>query len=449
MSTLTVGSGQQFSTLSSAIAASQDGDVIQVQAGTYTNDFAEITHKVTIQGVGGMVNLVATQSPPNGKAILTTDTDVTLDHIAFSGATVGDGNGAGVRYQGGNLTINDCYFHDNQDGLLANADPSGSITINNSEFAHNGAGDGQTHNLYVGDVAKLTISNSYFHDAVVGHEIKSRAETTIIENSRIQDQNGSASYNIDLPDGGNATITNNVIEQGAQSQNPSMIHFGGEGGPYANSSLQVSGNTIINDLNRSSAALLYNQTGVSADISNNQIYGLSSNRIALGTAAVSGNTNLATEPALDTSSPWQASSNSGAASTTLASNTASDLASTDQTLVLNLSEDAWQGDAQFLVKVDGNQLGGPQTVTASHTTGNSQAFTFEGNFGPGVHTVQVDFINDAWGGTSDTDRNLYVNSIQYGGQLYPNAQASLFTNGGVQFQVGASQDSVAGSLSGH
>ena len=91
-----------------------------------------------------MVHLAATTSPPNGKAILTTTTDVILDNIEFSGAAVSSGNGAGIRYEGGALVINDCYFHDNQDGLLSADDPTGSITINNSEFANNGTGDGFT-----------------------------------------------------------------------------------------------------------------------------------------------------------------------------------------------------------------------------------------------------------------------------------------------------------------
>ncbi|MDB5446641.1 MAG: putative calcium-binding protein, partial [Phenylobacterium sp.] len=42
MATLTVGQGQQYATISAAVAASHDGDLLQVQAGTYTNDFAEI-----------------------------------------------------------------------------------------------------------------------------------------------------------------------------------------------------------------------------------------------------------------------------------------------------------------------------------------------------------------------------------------------------------------------
>ena len=156
-----------------------------------------------------MVHLVATGNIPNGKAILVINSDVTISNFEFSGAQVVDGNGAGIRYQAGNLTLNNCYFHDNQEGLLATDNPAGSITINASEFAHNGVGDpaaagyGLTHNIYVGHIAALTITGSYFHDAVVGHEIKSRALATTIQDSRIVDGTaGTASYSIDLPNGG-------------------------------------------------------------------------------------------------------------------------------------------------------------------------------------------------------------------------------------------------------
>src|ERR1700761_8963416 len=231
MANLTVGKGQQFATISAAVAASHDGDVIQVQAGTYTNDFAEIKTKITLEGIGGMGNMVATEPLPSDKGILITDTDVTIDHFSFSGATGPSGNDAGIRYQGGNLVLTNDYFHDNQDGLLATAPPTGTISISNSEFSHNGAGDGYTHNLYVGDIAKLTITNSYFHDAVVGHEIKSRAEVTNISNTRIFDNSGSASYSVDLPNGGQATLTGDTIEQGPNSQNPVIVAYGEEGNP--------------------------------------------------------------------------------------------------------------------------------------------------------------------------------------------------------------------------
>jgi hypothetical protein len=224
---LTVGPGQQYSTIASAIGASHNGDTLLVQAGTYTNDFATINTNITLQGVGGMVNMVATAQIPNGKAMLVTNGNDTIDNFSFSGAQVVDGNGAGIRFQAGNLILNNDYFHDNQEGLLAAANPTGSITINSSEFSHNGAGDGYTHNLYVNEVGTLTIDKSYFHDAVIGHEIKSRADHTIIENSRIQDEaTGTASYSIDLPNGGIALIQDNVIEQGSASQNSIIITSG-------------------------------------------------------------------------------------------------------------------------------------------------------------------------------------------------------------------------------
>ena len=62
MSTLSVGPGQQFSRLSDAVAAAGDGDLIRIQAGTYTNDFTTIAKRLTIEGVGGVAKLVATES---------------------------------------------------------------------------------------------------------------------------------------------------------------------------------------------------------------------------------------------------------------------------------------------------------------------------------------------------------------------------------------------------
>ena len=85
------------------------------------------------------------------------------------------------------------------------------------------------------------------------------------------------------------------------------------------------------------------------------------------------------------------------------------------TLVLNMSEDAYLGDAQFTVAVDGKQLAGTFTTTVSHASGGSQRFTFMGDWGVGPHSVTVKFLNDAYGGTPATDRNLYVNGISYDG----------------------------------
>ena len=127
------------------------------------------------------------------------------------------------------------------------------------------------------------------------------------------------------------------------------------------------------------------------------------------------------------------------------------------TLVLSMSEDAYQGDAQFTVSVDGKQLGGTFTATASHAAGASQSFTFNGSFGTGAHTVSVDFLNDAYGGSSATDRNLFTVSTPTApsvsetgdhGSLAKNlSQTGIYTVGGDTFvlSTGNSASVILGS----
>jgi len=199
MAVITVGTGKQYSTIPSAIAAAQDGDTIQVDAGTYVNQSAQITKDIALEGVGGKVKMTSTGLIPNGKGILVTDGNVTIDNFEFSGAKVADNNGAGIRYQSGNLTVNNSGFFDNENGILTNNPGTGNLIINNSEFGNNGydSPSGQAHGLYVGRIGSLTINNSYFHDVKYGHEIKSRADNNTITNSRIYDFNSTASYSID------------------------------------------------------------------------------------------------------------------------------------------------------------------------------------------------------------------------------------------------------------
>ncbi len=306
LATLTVGSNRQYSRIADAVAAARDGDVVAVQAGTYVNDFATVTAKISLIAVDGVARMVATTPPSNRKAILVATTDLTVDGFAFSGAQVPDQNGAGIRYEGGNLVVRNSLFANNQEGILAASDPNGTILIQNSEFDRNGSGDGRSHGLYVNVVRQLTIENSYFHDALVGHEIKSRALSTSITGSRIFDNaTGTASYSIDLPNGGVGLIENNVIEQGPQSQNPHMIAFGAEGSLHAATGLTVRSNTIVND--RSTGAAVYNFTGTPVTFANNSVWGVGATPAVEGPSQSSGTVVLSTRPALSTASPTQSS----------------------------------------------------------------------------------------------------------------------------------------------
>jgi len=101
-------------------------------------------------------------------------------------------------------------------------------------------------------------------------------------------------------------------------------------------------------------------------------------------------------------------------------------------LVLQVSEDAYKGDAQFTVSVDGKQMGGTQTALASHAAGADQTFTVEGSFGVNQHSVGVNFLNDAYDGTPQTDCNLYVDAASYDGTTAAPGTLKLFS-GGMQF----------------
>lgn len=305
MSVFDVSQGLTYATLSDAINGSSNNDVLRIPAGNYVENFPNIIHNLTIDAVGGLAYLTTPQPiPVNGRAILNVPFDagvnLSISGLAISGA-VDDyaiSNGAGILFEVGNglLTVNNSWIHGNQDGILTGgpdgASPGGimSVVITHSEIDNNGVAPGNPrfgfdHNIYAGNLTSLTVSDSYIHDALGGHEIKSRAQTTVITDNRIQDgPSALTSYSIDIPDGGLATVTGNVIEKGASSPNRYMIHFGGEG-TFFGSNLFVAGNTFINDRSTGATAL-FNQTqdpnggdpnfnaNMPATITGNTLYGV-------------------------------------------------------------------------------------------------------------------------------------------------------------------------------
>ena len=114
----------------------------------------------------------------------------------------------------------------------------------------------------------------------------------------------------------------------------------------------------------------------------------------------------------------------------------------DDTVMLLLSEDAWEGNAMVSIAVDGVQVGGVQTLTASHAAGQDQVFDVLGDWGSGTHVVTVDFLNDAWGGSAAEDRNAYVDGITYNGVVASPDTAALHVDGPVNFSVGSGPEAV-------
>jgi hypothetical protein len=142
---------------------------------------------------------------------------------------VPDLNGAGIRAEGNGLTIINSGFFDNENGILG--PDGGTLTIDRSEFARNGVGDrGRTHNIYVGYASRVTVTASYFHQAFIGHNFKSRARETRIENSYFMDgTSGTASYQVDVPEGGTVFLRGNLLQKGPNADNSILVNYGSEG----------------------------------------------------------------------------------------------------------------------------------------------------------------------------------------------------------------------------
>lgn len=248
--TIRVGPGKPYATPSAVAKVARDGDVIEIDAGKYVGDVAVWRqNNLTIRAVGGRAHLEADGANAEGKAIwVIKGNNATIENIEFSGAAVPDQNGAGIRQEGNNLVIRGCYFHDNENGILAGANPASDIVIERSEFAYNGHGDGQSHNIYIGRVKSFTLRYSYIHHAKIGHNVKSRALVSYILYNRITDErNGTSSYAVELPDGGAAYLIGNSIQQGPMTENATIISYGAESLRNPLKELYIVNNTIVND----------------------------------------------------------------------------------------------------------------------------------------------------------------------------------------------------------
>jgi len=247
--TIHVGPQGDVRTLAEAARLAADGDIVEVAAGEYRGDVAVWKqHDLVIRGTGERPSLIANGASAEGKAIFVVRGDrVRIENLAFFGAAVRDRNGAGIRLEKGQLQINGCHFEGNQNGILTGGGEQIELEIDRSSFVANGAGDGQSHNLYAGAIGRLSVSASYFARSQVGHLLKSRARESLIVYSRLTGEDGTSSYELDFPNGGVARVMGCLIQQGPRSENSTIISYGAEGYRWPSNELQLTFNTIVND----------------------------------------------------------------------------------------------------------------------------------------------------------------------------------------------------------
>lgn len=240
--------------ISEAAALAQDGDVVEIEAGDYRGDVAVWEQsRLTIRGVGGAARIYADGRSAEGKAIWVIRRGrFDIANVDFIGARANDGNGAGIRFEGGQLRIAHCLFWDNQMGLLTGGEGTpldATLTIESSEFAYSHVDGRWGHNIYVGRIAEFTLTGSYSHHAGRGHLLKSRARRNHVLYNRLTDETGGrASYEMDFPNGGLVRVVGNVVQQQPETDNSTLIAYGEEGYVWPENRLAVSANTLVNDL---------------------------------------------------------------------------------------------------------------------------------------------------------------------------------------------------------
>ena len=249
--TMVVGPGEKVATVSEAARLARDGEVIEIRSGSYRGQPAIWTkNNLLIRGVGQRPVMIAEGRSAEDKAIwVVRGGKVRIENVEFRGARVAGGNGAGIRFEKGELAIHACRFADNEMGLLTANSAALALEISDSEFvdAPRHAGD-LHHLLYVGAIGRFVLRGSRFHNGNLGHLVKSRArENHVLYNLLADGAGGRGSYELEFPNGGIAWVIGNAIGQSAGTDNPVIVAYGAEGPRWSVNALYLVHNTLVND----------------------------------------------------------------------------------------------------------------------------------------------------------------------------------------------------------
>jgi hypothetical protein len=271
--TLKVGPQETYKTPSAAADAAQKGDHILIAPGEYFDCAVWRVDDLVIAGTGPGV--VIRDKVCWGKGLFVIEgNNTTIRNLTLMRARVADENGAGIRLDQGDLTVDGVTFIDNQNGILAPG-AGATITIRNSNFEKNGfCGGACSHGIYVGHAKLLRVDNSRFSGTKQGHSIKSRALRTEVIGCNITDgPDGTSSYLIDAPNGGSLVVRDDTLEKGPKSENhAAAIAIGEEGVNQPTPEITVTNNTFRNDGDYKTA-LVWNVTATPATLTGNKLSG--------------------------------------------------------------------------------------------------------------------------------------------------------------------------------
>jgi hypothetical protein len=267
-----VGPKRDFKLPSAAAAVARSGDIVRIDPGEYSDCAVWSADKLVIEGRG---IVVIRDKVCQDKAIfVTAGANIKVRGIEFAHARSSHKNGAGIRAEGANLVVENSRFTDNENGILSGPNLGSHILIRNSVFTGNGKCDPVcAHGIYIGTIGLLQVVNSTFLMQKEGHHIKSRALRSEIIATTIKDgPTGTASFSVDIPDGGSLVLRNDVIEKGPLSENhQAAVSIGEESKRNPTNELTIESNVFQNE--GAPTSFIRNETLTPARLVGNRLTG--------------------------------------------------------------------------------------------------------------------------------------------------------------------------------
>jgi hypothetical protein len=262
---LHVGPGEAYAAPSAAAAVAQEGDTVDIAPGIYYDCAVWRANGLTISGTGPGVQI--TDRACAGKAAFVIDgNNVHIERLNFARVRVMDGNGAGIRAEGHDLTVQDSGFVNNQDGILAGG-PGGELRIIDCIFDGNGVSwdDRPTHAVSVGSLDLLRVEHTTFENARGGNHIQSAARRTEIINSTLIDEGGRMSGAMVQIAGPTLILDRNTLDlrPGAAERPGAVLVF------EATNTIVVTNNTLVEP--KGDVPLLRNWSGNPATVTANVV----------------------------------------------------------------------------------------------------------------------------------------------------------------------------------
>ncbi len=253
--TLVVGPDEAIRTITDAAKLARDGDIVEIRPGEYRGQTAIWTQNdLTIRGVdsrnGTRPVLLADGKSAEGKGLwVIRGGRIRVENLEFRGVRVRDGNGAGIRFERGQLVIHRCAFIDNEMGILTGNLPDLTLEISDSEFADAARHQVDLHHLlYVGAIGRFVLTGSRFSNGYRGHLVKSRARENHVRYNLLADgAGGRASYELEFANGGVVYVVGNVFQKSDTADNAVLVSYGAEGQRWPDNALYFAHNTLIND----------------------------------------------------------------------------------------------------------------------------------------------------------------------------------------------------------